>query len=111
MKIVKVEDRVQLGERGYIRHKIVDMPEGELIQKCILCGQIIKDYRPSEGYGAVIWFDEEGKKIENYVEKGMPSGYIYVSEQKNPYICIHEILSNIGAKMPDNFIDCTTLNS
>lgn len=45
----------------YVKHIVNDMPEGELVQHCIICGAIISDYRntvsprgtpPSKGYAA-----------------------------------------------------------
>lgn len=104
-----IKDKVQLGHRGYIRHKLIELPEGELIQKCVLCGQVIEDLTPLPN-SFYIAFDSKGKKID-YVDKGSPSGYIYISIQQNPSTRIHEILEQFGAIMPTDYIDCTTLNS
>ena len=110
MKFELIKDKVQLGHRGYVRHKLTEMPEDELVQRCVLCGQIVMDYRP-EVAGTTIMWDENNKIIENYVPKGMGSGYVYVSVEGNPSTIIHEILTQFGVTMPTDFTDCTVINS
>jgi len=104
MKFEVIEDKVQMGHRGYIRHKLNDMPEGELVQKCVVCGEIINDYHGDEN---IIWFSDN----EKHPPKGMSAGYVFVSVEKNPSTIIHELLAQLGAKMPEDFIDCSIINS
>lgn len=69
----------------YIKHTVVDMDES-MVQRCVLCGEVISDYRNS--------IAPEGTPPL----KGWAAGDIYVSERKNPRTTM--------TVEPDNFKPC-----
>ena len=61
----------------YIKHIVAEMDES-LIQRCLICGEVISDYRNTMApVGTVI--------------SGFPQGPVYVSDSKNPQIFSSEI--------------------
>ncbi len=57
----------------YIEHKVVDMDSSN-VQRCVVCGEIICDYRNSAGPASY-----------NILRGGFPAGFVYV-KQGNPSI-------------------------
>jgi hypothetical protein len=80
------------------------MKEGELIQRCVCCGEIIEDYTPKPG-----WISIGG---DEHPKKGSLAGYIYVNKSGSSQMKITEMAITIGfLSVPKEVVDCTAVNS
>lgn len=72
----------------YIKHIVAEMDES-LIQRCLICGEVISDYRNTMApAGTVI--------------SGFTQGPVYVSDSKNPQIYCTELSEGETAKNCNN---------
>ena len=101
MKFEKIEPINQIESNLFIRHKVETLKDGELIQYCTCCGEIIEDGRG--------WFHVGGDiKSKN----GLPDGYVYINKSANSTFRITQYAIEVGLfKEPKEMIDCTTINS
>jgi hypothetical protein len=58
---------------GFIKHHVIDMDES-MIQRCILCGEVICDYR------------DVTYRLEDGPPKGFGAGNVYISKSGNPTV-------------------------
>lgn len=104
MKIVKIEPVNQIESNLFVKHKVEDMKEGELIQRCVCCGEIIEDYTPKPGWVTIGGGDRP--------KTGSPAGYIYVNKSGSSQMRITEMAITMGfLSEPKEVVDCTAINS
>ncbi len=106
MKFKIVEPVNQIESNLFVRHNVVQLEDGCLVQKCVHCGQIIEDYTPKPNSFTICVSGNDDLK------RGMPSGYVYVNRSGNTGSRITQSAIEMGFfSMPKDFIDCTAVNS
>lgn len=56
----------------FIKHVVIDMDDSR-VQRCVICGEVICDYRNS-------------MSCDGSISKGFGSGSVYISKSKNPTV-------------------------
>lgn len=92
----------QIQTNLFVRHMSNGkMEEGDLIQRCEHCGQVLQD---NTGF---IFFTEDKERNRAYGE-----GYVYINKSGNTQMTIVQYAINLGFfSTPKEFIDCTIINS
>lgn len=104
MKFELIQPVNQIESNLFVKHKVEDMKQGDFIQKCICCGEVIEDFTPKPRSFST-------DKREPYL-RGHQSGYLYINKSGSSRIIISESAITMGFfSVPKELIECTAANS
>lgn len=102
MKFKRIEPINQVENDLFVRHKVEELEDGNLIQKCICCGEIIANLTPNPN---------SFSSNKDFVDRGYSTGHVYVKKSGNCKVMVSDFAIKCGMSVPSNVIDCAVINS